>query len=152
MPDIFDDLAQLELPEAERVQTTTAAASHVPVRKPRKDEWFRINPDPVMMRTFLIYEDSSNNNKPYIVMPVAYGVMEPVSKKRILYTAVNRDNDVFLSPVGIGDDAWSVSARVGHQTALNTWVRLTSDRNRGEYVTTAATFSAVPSWPAAPFE
>jgi hypothetical protein len=146
MTDIFDDLARLELPEAALMQTTTLTANHVAVRKPRKDEWFRVNPDPAMMRTFLIYEDSNNNNKPYIVMPAAYSVMEAVSRKRILYIAINRNNELFLSPVGVGDDAWSISARLGHQAAINAWIRLTSSRDRGEYVATAATFPNEPAW------
>lgn len=147
MPDIFDDLAKLELPETELLQTATAASTTIPFRKPRKDEWFRVNPDPTMMRTFLIYEDSSSNNKPYIVTPVAHAVMEPVSRKRIVYAAINRNGEVFLSPVGVGDDAWSISSRSGHQTAMSVWVRLTTNRDKGEYVTTTATFANAPIFP-----
>jgi hypothetical protein len=147
MPDIFDDLAKLELPETELLQTATAASTTVPFRKPRKDEWFRVNPDPTTMRTFLIYEDSSNNNKPYIVTAAAQAIMEPVSRKRIVYVAINRNNEMFLSPVGVGDDAWSISSRSGHQAALSAWVRLTSSRDKGEYVTTTATFANAPVFP-----
>jgi hypothetical protein len=146
MPDIFDDQAKLELPETELLQVATAASTNVPFRKPRKDKWFRINPDPKAMGTFLIYEDS-NNNKPFIVTVVAHAIMEPVSRKRIVYAAINRNGEMLLSPVGVGDDAWWISSRSGRQSAISAWVRLTPSRDKGEYIATAATFANSPVFP-----
>jgi hypothetical protein len=151
MTDIFDDLSKLKAPEAELLQTSKTAT--VEIRKPKRDEWFRVSPDHAPVPFFLYTEDKRETSKTYLILPnVAQDkTIRGVARARIIYVVINRDGDVFLSPVGIGDDSWSQSSRLGHQKAMKNWVRIASDMTQKCYAMHNADFTETPEFPATPY-
>jgi hypothetical protein len=151
MTDIFDDLSKLQAPEAELLHTSKSGL--VEVRKPKRDEWFRVNPDHKPIVLFVYTEDKRENSKTYLILPdVAQDkTIRSIAKPRIIYVVMNRDNEVFLSPIGTGDDGWSTSARDAHQQAVTNWIRMASDRVKQCYAMYMADFTQIPDFPATSF-
>lgn len=151
MQDVFDDLEALQAPDTDLL--TTSRSSTVEARKPKKGEWFRVSgahrPTP-----FLVYEEMRRDNaKTYIVTGEAARdrTIQGIARKRIVYVAINRFGEPFLSLVGAGDDEWSLSSRKGHQQAVDRWISLASNKAAGAYDITHADFTENPPFPSASY-
>jgi hypothetical protein len=148
MTDLFDDISSLMINEAALVNTTTKSASML-ARKPARDEWFRVSTEARhQAKSFSIYQPKLG--RPYLITPAtaANTAMRQVSRPRIIYVAVNRSGEAFLSLVGTGDDDYSTASRAGHQQAQREWIRLVADQPASTYNIMTSEFTEEPEFPA----
>ena len=71
---VFDDLDKLRIVDPAALSGDIAHLAHVAVRKPKKDEYFRVNPDPEMSLTSLVWADPDLGDV-YFVTPDARPIM-----------------------------------------------------------------------------
>jgi hypothetical protein len=150
MADIFDDLDSILLPETALLALKPAAAT-IPVRMPKKTEFFQSSNDPKHRptRPVLLFLDDTDG-KYYLVPPTnpdVYGTMEPVGKLAFIFVNINRSEELFLAAVGTTDNSWHVSARQIHEEARTKWVRMASAKARGEYISTSSSYTDNPAFP-----
>jgi hypothetical protein len=154
-PDPFD-VAALRLPPSYeqdaglRTQLTT-----VPVRKPKKQEWFRIHPAPEYRADFaLIFTEE--NREVYLVNPALLDELRNEVQLATLYTAINKAGVVFLWPVkrptddGHRTSDWIRSAHEAAAAAVKRYVRMSSNMALGAYEITyreSATGETDATWP-----
>jgi hypothetical protein len=153
---IFADLDKLRLSvSATMLGGTSEILLKVPVRKPQKQEFVRVNPDESMMLATAVYEDKQDREFYFVapdMMPAMLGETTPV----ILVTAVNRQKVSFLWPIKVPTDSgsnnsWQDSALQGCEFAKKKWVRLNADMSLGAYRIFAAQGDlSEPEWPAKP--
>ena len=134
---IFADLEKLRLSVSSTVFGGSEILSKVPVRKPQKQEFVRVNPDAAMMLATAVYEDKQDREF-YFVAPNMMAAMLGESTPVILVTAMNRQKVSFLWPLKVANDnssgnAWQDSAQQGCELAKKTWVRLGADMSLGAY-------------------
>jgi hypothetical protein len=106
-PDPFDPAAQMVsgIPDVDIEAVLTA----VPVRKPKRDEYFRVRPGPGYRVDMWLYERESETGEreTYMIAPAVRKVLEDELRLVRLFTAVNRHGITFLWPVkmatGAGD-------------------------------------------------
>jgi hypothetical protein len=128
----------------------------VPVRKPGRQDFVRVHPDPAyrIETEVLQFKD---DREIFMVAPAIrhelLGELVPV----VLFTTITRQGIVFLWPVRLPGpdgrhDAWNRSALEGAELAMGRWVRLASNRALGAYEIFEATgVLADPEWPAEDF-
>ena len=93
------DLDALRAPqEYEELIGVQRALVVVPVRKPHRQEWIRVHPDPAYrMPVFILPVEAERAD--YIVAPAMLDAVGPEARRMMLLTAMNRQQDVFLWPV-----------------------------------------------------
>jgi hypothetical protein len=131
--------------------------TRVPVRKPSKQEFFRVRPDPsyrMDMGVIRFEEDDTTYAVIQDLQPELPDLMVPVT----IYTVITRQGVVLLWPVrlpgpdGRNHDAWT-SAHEAAERATKAWTRIEWNRALGSYQMYEATgISAEPEWPDAPFD
>ncbi|MGO9783409.1 MAG: hypothetical protein ACLPQY_27150 [Streptosporangiaceae bacterium] len=150
--DPFDPLS-LRIQSSQEYSTEKVLTT-VPVRKPKKDEFFRVHPDDAYMSDFLMVEREDGMDREfYIVAPAcAEPVMDTAYRVRI-FTWISKRGDVFLWPQKLPIDgssgrAWSASALRIADEAKNIWCRMYGDRALGAYVHVIARGNLEePKWP-----
>ena len=129
----------------------------VPVRKPTRQEFVRVHPDPTYrMQVGLI--ELRDEGEVYVVerdiCPELPGEVVP----KVLLTAMTRQGVVFLWPIRLpGEDGrldlWNRSALDAADLATKQWVKVVSDRALGAYSVFEATGNLPePEWPEVSFE
>ena len=109
----------------------------VPIRKPHRQWFCRVNPDPEMQFCTNLLEFEADR-RTYVVTPdVAAHLPEQVVPAS-LYLAVNRQGVVFLWPARLaGTDGlqnqWYASMFEAVAAACEQWVRVTSNMTLGAY-------------------
>lgn len=127
--------------------------THVPVRKPNKTDFFRVQPDEEYRMEIGIVE-LKDTRETYLVTPAMMsepGVHELVVPARLV-TCVTRQNVVFLWPLKLEKDGklnpWHESALDAAQLAEDSWIRIAADMHLGAYQTFMATAELPePEWP-----
>jgi hypothetical protein len=132
--------------------------STVPVRKPSRENWFRVHPDEAYRLDTIVCE-LKEDSETFLLSGELRGLLgtEPTLRAVTLYTCIDRANNVFLWPIPLPgsdgkDNPWHQSAREAVRLACERWVRIVSNRSLGAYeanVTRAEL--AEPSWPAKTF-
>ena len=131
----------------------------VPVRKPSKEWFIRTHHDPayrIETAVIEIKEDSeiylvSQNLRPELAAESTFGL-------RALFTAMNRNGDLFIWPIRIpGSDGrlddWNKSALEAALLAREHWIRLVANRSLGAYdVYPASADWPDPNWTDYPFQ
>jgi hypothetical protein len=123
----------------------------IPIRKPSKQDWFRIHPDPLLTWNAVVIELKEDNE--YYIIPkqlrqALFGEWVPVT----LYVGINRAGVVFLWPVRLpGDDGkdmdcW-ISAREAAELAKKQWCRITWNRSMRAYDKRLVNNIPDPEWP-----
>jgi hypothetical protein len=112
----------------------------VPVRRPSREEWFRINPSPDYTLDTLVME-LKDSRECYLIARTLRDELatEPTVSARRLHIALNRNGTVFLWPLRLPSaegrqDRWSESALLAAEAAKSNWVRLQADMGLGSYV------------------
>jgi hypothetical protein len=110
--------------------------SIIPVRKPNKQEWFRVHRHQSMM--VYLTEDITERT-PYLVHPDALPYLVGQVKKVKLYRATTLQGSVFLIPVPQMDSSgnwnrWHRSLSLAVETAIKFWVRIQSDQASQGYI------------------
>jgi hypothetical protein len=149
---LFENLDQLRVADPAQLGGDTEILVHVYVRKPKKDEYFRVNPEPDMTLTTLVWIDPDEGDA-YLVAPEARDLMAESGRVVILVPCQNRQGVNFLWPVSAGTRAgggrgWGESARAAMIKAQTRWIKIRGDRAAGAYlILDAAEQQGEPTWP-----
>lgn len=135
-----------EGPPARRILTA------VQIRKPNRQEFFRVHPDPSMrLETLLL--DVKDEGLTYLIDPDVAAAIPGEAVAKILYTTITRHGALLLWPVRLPDDrgdidAWNAAAHHAALTAESRWVRMAANRGAGTYdVYEALDQFSEPAWP-----
>jgi hypothetical protein len=151
-PSIFDDLDAVRIADPAFLSGDKEHLVHIAVRKPRKDEYFRVCPEPAMMLVALTWEDKDDNDV-YFVAPTARDIMAESGRLVTLVLCQSRQGVYFLWPVNSdtragGGRGWAESANAAMQIAQSKWIKVRGDRSAGAYqIFEAANQSGEPEWP-----
>jgi hypothetical protein len=136
--DPFADLSKLRLSQAftESVGSKKLLTT-VPVRKPRKQEFIRVRPEPEYRGVYAILE-LKEDNEYYLLMPDIAADMPAEFRAMMLYTTINRQRTVTLWPVRLPNsdgrrDEWQRTAQDCAERAMTAWIRIVPNLNLGAY-------------------
>jgi hypothetical protein len=124
----------------------------VPVRRPHKQEFFRVHPAEEWRFPTAVLTDEETRET-FLVAPSLREVLASDIKPVTLFTCLSRQNVLFLWPAKMptGDrraGAWHASAFEAAQIAMRQWIRLRSNQALGAYeIFKAAGYAAEPEWP-----
>jgi hypothetical protein len=154
---VFDDLDSLRVDQDHGFITTVERLTHIPVRKPNKVWFIRVNPDPAMSLVSTVFEDKDEDRDTYFVMPAARGLLDGLGRIVQLTVAVNVQGVVFVWPVPMPDSggpkAWASSARAALDLARTKWIRVQPDLSLGAYrIHEAQGKYNEPTWPDLSFQ
>jgi hypothetical protein len=125
----------------------------VPVRKPGRQDFIRVHPDPGWRLTPTAILELKEDREVYLVRPNMVGELSNEISPATLFTAVTRQNTLFLWPVKLPTpdgrkNEWQRSAHEGAELAMRSWIRVTANMNLGAYeFATALNGLADPVWP-----
>lgn len=126
--------------------------TNVPVRRPRRQEFVRVHPDPAWHLAAALLEVEEDGENYLVVSALQKALSEEVLPVDLV-TAMNRSGLLFLWPVkrakgGKRDNAWHTSAQEGARLAQKRWVKIASNRDLAAYeITQAAGHYPDPEWP-----
>lgn len=118
--------------EVEQVLTT------VPVRKPKRTEFFRVHPDYVL-DMYLLERDTGMEKESYLVTPEVQHLVASELRPVRLFTAITKHGTVFLWAVKLPTDEndnlrrISDSAIQGAEQAKTLWTKVVWNRHLGAY-------------------
>jgi hypothetical protein len=152
------DLSRLRLSQnfADAIGVKKALIT-VPVRKPGRQDFVRVHPDPAFRIETAVIE-LKDENETYLVSPDLWSELPTELTPKILFTTINRQGVLSLWPVRLpGSDGksnpWNESALSAAHMAMNTWIRLASNRSLGAYEIYAAGADLdEPVWPDVDFQ
>jgi hypothetical protein len=100
--DFFSDLEKIRLTAEDMGDIgTKEILSLVPVRRPRKGEFFRAHADPGMSLEVAIYQDRDEPDEVYFVAPSMRDELSEDTKAVLLQLCVSRKGVVFIWPLTI---------------------------------------------------
>ena len=126
----------------------------VPVRKPPKEAWVRVHPDPSYRVETAVIE-FKEEQETYLVDPGLWPELatEATFGPRAFFTAMTRQKVLFLWPVRLPgpdgrDNEWNRSALEAAMMASKKWVRVVANMALGAYEVFEATGDIPePEWP-----
>ena len=130
----------------------------VPVRKPNKQEFVRVHPDPEYRLTPAAIVELKDDREVYLVTPAMATELPGEFTTVTLFTAINRQGVLHLWPVKLpGPDGrqmeWHRSAAEAAELAMHKWVRVSANMSLGAYEIFQATADLPePSWPDLTFD
>jgi hypothetical protein len=129
----------------------------IPVRKPNRQEFVRVHPDPAYQLDTAVVELKAEHET-YVVAPDLWPeVSGELIPKRLVLT-MTRQGVLILWPIRLpGEDGridpWNQSAMVAADRASQCWVRVSSDRHLGAYeLFEAPADLPEPEWPDITFQ
>jgi hypothetical protein len=137
---IFDDLGALRLsPEAAGTVGTKEIMTAVPVRKPTRHEFARVNGDPEMAITTMVFDDK-DDRQAFLVAPSMWDALAGEGRPATLFTAITRQGVSLIWPLflpleggGGATSGWYESAREAVELAKKKWIRIRADMSLGAY-------------------
>ena len=129
----------------------------VPIRKPNKQIFFRVHPDPDYQLDTMVLE-LKEERETYLVMPNLHGELGVEITPKRLFTCVTRQGDCFIWPIKLPGtdgrlDQWNQSAVDAAEKGTHTWIRLVPNLHLGAYeVCQAIDNLPDPTWPDASFQ
>ena len=152
-PDPFDPAAlRLDQSFAETVGVRKLLTT-VPVRKPNRQDFVRVHPDPAYRLTPAAIIELKEDREVYLVTPDMAVELPSEFAPATLFTVVNRQGVLHLWPVKLpGADGkhneWHRSAAEAAELAMQRWVRVTANMALGAYEIFEATGDLPePAWP-----
>jgi hypothetical protein len=130
----------------------------VPVRKPNRQDFVRVHPDPQYRLTPAAIIEVKEDREVYLVTPSIAQNLPGEFSVVTLFLAINRQGVLSVWPVKLpGPDGkhneWHRSAAEGAERAMGAWVRVTANMSLGAYEIREATGELPdPDWPAYSFE
>jgi hypothetical protein len=156
--DYFDDLDQIRINPAQQQVSTNKQLLHIPPRKPKAKEFFRVHPDPAMSISAISYQDE-DERECYLVLGSCVEIIKPFVRMATIVLCINRQGSIFLWPVQLPDSerrsngAWIETRRVVMEMAKDRWVSLRADMdNRCFEAVLAGAELPEPVWPAKTFQ
>src|SRR6516225_7981575 len=141
------DQSALNVGAAKKLLTT------VPVRKPNKQDFVRVHPDPAYRLTAGLIE-LKDNRETFLVLP---RVVNELSQSEFflatLFFTINRQKVVSVCPVKLPSadgktNDWHQSASEAAERAMNNWIRLAANMSLGAYeISEAIADYGEPEWP-----
>jgi hypothetical protein len=125
----------------------------VPVRKPNRQDFVRVHPDPAYRLTPAAVIEVKEDREVYLVTPRMALALPGEFSTATLYLTINRQGVLHLWPVKLpGPDGkhneWHRSAAEAAERAMKTWVRVTSSMSLGAYeIFEASGELPEPVWP-----
>ena len=132
-------------PAALRIDSTSDASLGVerpilvvPVKKPDKQTFFRVHPDPAMRLDVRVIELEAERET-YLVTPAIAAILPGETRPVRLLTCIPRvGGGVFLWPLKLPTDdrrenSWNTSARKAAEIAEKKWVRLQANQSLDAY-------------------
>jgi len=109
----------------------------IPVRKPTRQEFVRVHPDPAYHLETAVVELKAERET-YVVAPDLWPEVSGELIPKRLMLAITRQNVLILWPIRLpGEDgridSWNQSAMIAAERATGCWVRVASDRHLGAY-------------------
>ena len=129
----------------------------VPVRKPTRQEFVRVHPDPAWRLETAVLE-LKEERETYLVDPDLWGELPGEIIPKALFTTINRQGVVALWPVRLpGEDGrhdeWNRSALEAAHMAMGGWIRVAANMSLGAYeVFQAVADLPEPEWPEIDFQ
>jgi len=129
----------------------------VPVRKPNKQDFVRVHPDPAFRLTPTAIIELKEDREVYLLTPAMALELPGEFTTAALFTAINRQGVLHIWPVKLpGPDGkhneWHRSAAVAAENAMENWVRVSANMSLGAYdVAQAIGDLPEPNWPNLPF-
>jgi hypothetical protein len=138
-PNPFGDLSALRLDQsyADTVGVKKLLTT-VPVRKPNRQDFVRVHPDPGYRLTPAAIIEVKEDREVYLVMPSMAQALTGEFATVTLLTTINRQGTLHLWPVKLPDpqgrqNEWHRSAAEGAERAMKKWVRVTASMSLGAY-------------------
>jgi hypothetical protein len=125
----------------------------VPVRKPNRQEFFRVHSDPLYRLTPAAIVELKEDRETYLITPAIAQQLPDEFAAATLLTAVNRQGVLFIWPLKLpGSDGkqsdWHRSATEAAEIAMTRWSRLKANMSLGAYELFEATGDLPdPEWP-----
>ena len=127
----------------------------VPVRKPKRTEFFRVNPDPrYTLDTYLLERDADMDKERYLVIGGLQQTLIQELRRVRLFAGINKSGTVFLWPVRLPGDGGAYMQRIADSALLaaeeakTLWVRVWWNRDLGAYEMARAKGDlGSPQWP-----
>jgi hypothetical protein len=130
----------------------------LPVRKPNRQDFVRVHPDPVFRLTPAAIIEVKEDREVYLVTPNMAQALPGEFSTVTLYLAINRQGVLFLWPVKLPSpdgkhNEWHRSAAEAAERSMKKWVRVTSSMSLGAYeIFEASGDLPEPVWPDYSFE
>ena len=155
----FDNLSALRLDQsyADTVGVKKLLTT-VPVRKPNRQEFVRVHPDPAYRLTPAAIIEVKEDREVYLVMPDMAPILPGEFSTVTLLTTINRQGTLHIWPVKLPtpegrQNEWHRSAAEAAERAMKKWVRVTSSMSLGAYeIFEAGGDLPEPVWPDYAFE
>ncbi|HIJ43035.1 MAG: hypothetical protein QF511_09260 [Rhodospirillales bacterium] len=125
----------------------------IPVRKPNRQEFFRVNTDPDYRLLCAILE-LKDEREFYVVTPEVLHILAEDARHVELLLCQNRQGVVFFWPLAVPDqdgrrNSWHESSREAAKLAEANWIRMVANMSEGGYsVYQAKGNIPEPQWPA----
>jgi hypothetical protein len=152
--DVFSNLDALRLsPELVAGAGVKKMLTTIPVRKPSRHDWFRVNPDPEMVLDVLLARDKQDGDDFYLVAPSMVPELGDEVRPYRLHVAVTRTGVVVIWPCALpGEDGksnpWHASAMGAAEHAKTSWTRMAANKSLGAYELFRSDFyTEDPVWP-----
>ena len=152
--DCFPDLSALRL--SQQFLDTAGAKKilmTVPVRKPRAQDFVRVNPDAKFREAFAVILLKDDGDERYLIMPDIAAAIPAETVVEMFYTTINRQRVVSLWPVRLPSsdgriNEWHRSAQEAAERGMERWIRVVSNRSLGAYEVLEAPGKFLdPEWP-----
>ena len=124
----------------------------IPVRKPSKQDFIRVHPDPAYRVETAVLE-LKEDRETYLVAPDLWSELPGELIPKVLFTAINRQKVLFVWPIRLpGEDGrhdeWNASALDAAGRAQKDWIRIDANMSLGAYeVYQAIGALPDPEWP-----
>jgi hypothetical protein len=135
----FDNLSALRLDQsyADTVGVKKLLTT-VPVRKPNRQDFVRVHPDPTYRLTPAAIIEVKEDREVYLVTPDMAQALPGEFATVTLFTTINRQGVLHLWPVKLPSpegrhNEWHRSAADEAERAMKKWVRVTASMSRGAY-------------------
>jgi hypothetical protein len=125
----------------------------VPVRKPNRQDFVRVHPDPLYRLTPAAIIELKEDREVYLVTPNMAQALPGEFSTVTLCLAINRQGVLFLWPVKLPNpdgkhNEWHRSAAEAAELAMKKWVRVTASMSLGAYqIVEAIGGLPEPVWP-----
>jgi len=147
------DFDALRLPtDYEALAGVEPAHLTIKIRKPNRQEWFRVHSDPDWTFRTLMFM-SQEDRELFLIAPSIQPALASELRPVALHATINRAGHVFLWPIPMpGPDGrrndWHSSALVAAEKSRTQWIRSAADMSLGAYqVFTTTAPLPDPIWP-----
>ena len=154
VPDPFDPQSLAVEADSSATFSATRVILQIPVQKPPKQTFIRVNPDPDYQVPLAIVRDETEQNTTYAAAPRIAAQLPGEFRTVQMRTAITRQGGLFLWPLNLPSEdgstnSWNESATAIADLAEREWVRVKSNRQMGAYEALRVIGAAPPDpvWP-----